>query len=149
MSAAYGIGLIAVILGMGTVIIFYTSFYYPESILTPQVAEAVLFPKTPTTQLEILSGSTNRDNPNFYPKDVKIVLGVNNKVVWVNQDTTSHTVTPTVKINDSYSGEFGSPGTIRPGDSYEFLFTEPVKFEYYCQPHPWMTGKISVTEQRF
>lgn len=149
MSSAYGIGVIALILGMGTVIIFYQSFYLPESLESPQVAYAILFPQNPTTQLEILYGADNRENPNFSPKKIEVVLGINNKVIWYNQDITGHTVSTQKEIIDSYSGKFGSDGIIRPGQSYEFLFTEPVEFDYHCIPHPWMSGTISVIEQRF
>ena len=36
-SHAYGIGVIALIIGMGASILFYTSFYYPESLEKPSV----------------------------------------------------------------------------------------------------------------
>lgn len=149
MSAAYGIGLIAVILGMGATIVFYQSFYLPELSEQPNVAHAILFPHTPSTELEILLGADNPENPNFSPKKIEVVLGLNNKVIWHNQDMVGHTVSTQNEIVDSYSGKFGSNGIIRPGQTYEFLFTEPVEFEYHCIPHPWMRGTISVVEQRF
>ncbi len=149
MSAAYGIGMIAIIVGMSVSIVFYTSFYIPESLEKPQVAYAILFPQTPTTELEILLGADNPENPNFSPKKIEVVLGINNKVIWHNQDMIGHTVSTQNEIKDSYSGKFGSNGIIPPGETYEFLFTEPVEFEYYCTPHPWMRGTISVVEQRF
>ena len=36
-SHAYGIGVIALIIGMGAVIVFYTSFWLPESLEKPSV----------------------------------------------------------------------------------------------------------------
>ena len=50
-------------------------------------------------------------------------------------------------INDS--GDFGSSGVIKPGEEYEFLFTEPQVVQYHCQPHPWMIGEITVSKSRF
>ncbi|NWJ90460.1 copper-binding protein, partial [Marine Group I thaumarchaeote] len=40
------------------------------------------------------------------------------------------------------------------GEIYDFLFTEappniPVTIEYHCDPHPWMTGKVVVSQARF
>ncbi len=32
------------------------------------------------------------------------------------------------------------------GGSYEFTFVEPGEYDYYCMVHPWMTGKIMVSE---
>ena len=65
--------------------------------------------------------------------------------------TRSH---PTIAILIAYSGDFGSVGVIKPGDTYEFLFTEappntPVTIDYHCDPHPWMTGTVVVSQARF
>ena len=35
---------------------------------------------------------------------------------------------------------FGSD-SLRPGDSYQFAFTEPGTFAYHGQPHPWQRRK--------
>ena len=80
---------------------------------------------------------------------VSIQLGVDNKVIWTNYDETPHTVTPDKEFVDKYSGEFGSPGVVKPGMTYEFLFTEDAKIGYHCAPHPWMKGSLEVTKQRF
>ena len=44
-SHAYGIGVIAVIIGMSTFVVFYTSFYLPESLAKPSVSEHILNPE--------------------------------------------------------------------------------------------------------
>ena len=31
---------------------------------------------------------------------------------------------------------------MKPGETYEFLFTEPQDVPYHCTPHPWMEGTI-------
>jgi plastocyanin len=38
---------------------------------------------------------------------------------------------------------------LKPGETYEFVFTEPQVVAYHCTPHPWMTGKITVDLSRF
>ena len=43
-SHAYGIGVIALIIGMGASIVFYTSFYLPESLEKPSVSDHILHP---------------------------------------------------------------------------------------------------------
>ncbi len=43
-SHAYGIGVIALIIGMGASVVFYTSFYLPESLEKPSVDIHILEP---------------------------------------------------------------------------------------------------------
>lgn len=147
-SHAYGIGLIALIVGMSASVVFYTSFYLPESLAKPSVSEEILEPEE-IFNIKILLGAVTEGNENYVPNKSETILGFDNHVVWTNNDQTAHTVTPDVPYTDSYSGEFGSPGVIKPGDTYEFLFTEPGEISYHCQPHPWMTGKISILVPKF
>ena len=44
-SHAYGIGVISLLVGMAVVLVFYTSFYLPESLLKPSVSEHILEPE--------------------------------------------------------------------------------------------------------
>ncbi|MDF2422047.1 MAG: plastocyanin/azurin family copper-binding protein [Nitrosopumilus sp.] len=147
-SHAYGIGMIALIIGMSASVIFYTSFYLPESLTKPSVSEQILNPEE-IFFIEIVPGAVVDGNPNYVPNKPTVLLSINNKVIWQNNDDTAHTVTPDHRSEDSYSGEFGSPGVIKPGETYEFLFTEPQDVPYYCAPHPWMQGTISVEKSRF
>ena len=147
-SHAYGIGVIAVIVGMSAGLIFYTSFYLPESLAKPSVSEHILNPEE-TFMIEIVPGAVIEGNENYVPNKPIITLEKDNKVVWTNHDDTPHTVTPDHRAEDSYSGEFGFPGVIMPGEEFEFLFTEPQEIPYHCQPHPWMTGTIKIEVGRF
>ncbi|CAE6486850.1 Copper binding protein, plastocyanin/azurin family [Candidatus Nitrosotenuis uzonensis] len=148
-SHAYGIGIIAVIVGVAMGIGYYQMYYLPEESAKPSVSHEILEP-VDVTKIEIIPGSALPDQKdNFVPKLVNIQLGIDNKVIWTNSDDTPHTVTPDHKVADSYSGVFGSPGVIKAGETYEFLFTEAHEIEYHCQPHPWMKGKLIITKQRF
>jgi plastocyanin len=40
-------------------------------------------------------------------------------------------------------------GLILPQQTYEFVFTEAGEYPYHCEPHPWMTGKVTVERGRF
>ena len=147
-SHAYGIGIITIIVGVSAGIAYYQMFYIPESTAKPTVAAEILEPKEERT-IEIIPGASNSNQQdNFVPKLVNAQLSFDNKVIWKNTDNVAHTVTPDTPIVDSYSGKFGSPGVIKPGTTYEFLFTEDVKFGYHCEPHPWMKGSIEVTKLR-
>ena len=147
-SHAYGIGMIALIIGMSASVVFYTSFYLPESLAKPSVSDHILHPEEDFI-IEIVPGAVVEGNPNYVPNKPVVALTVNNKVIWQNNDDTAHTVTPDHRQTDSYSGEFGSPGVMKPGETYEFLFTEPQDVPYHCTPHPWMEGTISVELSRF
>jgi plastocyanin len=147
-SHAYGIGVIAVIIGMSVSVVFYTSFYLPESLAKPSVSDHILHPSEDFI-IEIVPGALIEGNENYVPNKATAILEVSNKVVWQNNDDTAHTVTPDHRHADSYSGDFGSTGVLKPGDAYEFLFTEAQEVHYHCTPHPWMTGSIVVEKSRF
>ncbi len=148
-SHAYGIGIMAVIIGAAVGVGYYQMYYLPESLAKPKVSHEILEP-VGKSEISIILGAANPEQAdNFIPKLVNIQLGVDNHVVWTNQDDTAHTVTPDHRIEDSYSGEFGSLGVIKPGETYEFLFTEANVIEYHCTPHPWMKGSLEITKQRF
>ena len=147
-SHAYGIGMIALIIGMSASVVFYTSFYLPESMAKPSVSDHILHPEEDFI-IEIVPGAVVEGQPNYVPNKPVVALTVNNNVLWQNNDDTAHTVTPDHRSEDSYSGEFGSPGVMKPGETYEFLFTEPQDVPYHCTPHPWMEGTISVELSRF
>ncbi|AFS83487.1 cupredoxin domain-containing protein [Candidatus Nitrosopumilus sediminis] len=147
-SHAYGIGMIALIIGMSASVVFYTSFYLPESLAKPSVDEHILNPEK-SLLIEIVPGAVIEGNQNYVPNKADALLSINNLVVWKNNDDTAHTVTPDHRTSDSYSGDFGSEGVLKPGDTYEFLFTEPQEIHYHCQPHPWMKGSLIVEVSRF
>jgi len=147
-SHAYGVGVIALIIGMSVSVIFYTSFYLPESLAKPSVAEHILNPEEDFI-IEIVLGAVIDGNENYVPNTAKTLLGISNKVIWKNLDDTPHTVTPDHRASDSYSGDFGSIGVIKPGESFEFLFTEAQEIPYHCEPHPWMKGTIIIEKSRF
>jgi len=146
-SHAYGIGVIALIVGMSVVMVFYTSFYLPEQMAKPSVSLEIL--ESEIFNITIIAGAVIDDGNDYEPKNAKIILGKSNKVLWTNQDNTAHIVTPPHRYDDSYSGIFESPGVIKPGETFEFLFTETGTIEYQCIPHPWMSGSITIEENRF
>ena len=148
-SHAYGIGMIALIIGMSASVIFYTSFYLPESMAKPSVSDHILHPAEEFFIIEIVPGAVIEGNDNYVPNDPTVLLTFTNNVRWINNDDTAHTVTPDHRHADGYTGDFGSTGVLKPGDVYDFLFTEPQEVHYHCQPHPWMTGSITVEKSRF
>lgn len=143
-SHAYGIGLIAVIIGAAVGISYYQLYFIPELNAKPIIPDKVLHPGEPLTITIVPGAESQSQEQNFVPKQAKAQLGVNNLVVWKNTGDVAHTVTPDKPWKDQYSGKFGSPGVIKPGKTYQFLFTEEVSIPYHCDPHPWMKGTITI-----
>ena len=148
-SHAYGVGLIALLVAVSASTVFYTSFYLPESLAKPSVDDHILHPEEEFFTIEIVPGALTEGNENYVPNKPTVLLTFTNHVKWINNDDTAHTVTPDHRHADSYSGDFGTPGILKSGDTYEFLFTEPQEVHYHCTPHPWMKGTVIVEKSRF
>ena len=74
------------------------------------------------------------DNFAFTPGSITVKRGT--KVTWTNHDDIPHTV-------DSTQGKFKS-AALDTDQKFEFQFTEPGEYPYYCRLHPKMTGSIVV-----
>jgi plastocyanin len=72
----------------------------------------------------------------FYPTIATVIIGMNNTVTWTNKDYATHTVT-------SNSGLFDS-GILGYSQSWNYTFTTPGNYSYYCSNHPWMLGSVVV-----
>ena len=79
-------------------------------------------------------------NHSYTPQELKVVVG--DAVKWVNRDGTRHSAT-----RDS-APKFDTGLLAKDQESLPISFLEasPVEgYEYYCNPHPDMLGKIIVT----
>jgi plastocyanin len=76
----------------------------------------------------------NIDNFAFTAAVITVKAGT--QVTWVNHDDIPHTV-------DSTEGKFKS-SALDTNDKFEFRFTQPGEYPFYCRMHPKMTGKIIV-----
>jgi amicyanin len=70
----------------------------------------------------------------FSPAALTITEG--DTVTWTNTDPVVHTVTSTTGAFDS--------GDLAQDDSFSFTFTTAGTYDYFCTPHPTMTGQIVV-----
>ncbi|HET7148471.1 MAG TPA: plastocyanin/azurin family copper-binding protein [Candidatus Nitrosopolaris sp.] len=99
------------------------------------------------TTVNIVAGASVQGNPNFVPNDAKVPLS--NKIVWVNKDTVPHTATSGTSASDPTSGKIFDTKIITNGQSSPPQQLKGVKvgdsIPYYCQIHPYMTAKITVT----
>ena len=79
-SHAYSIGMIVLIIGMSVSVVFYTSFYLPESLAKPSVSEEILEPEGDFI-IEIVPDAVIEGNQNYVPNKAKVSLTINNKVI--------------------------------------------------------------------
>lgn len=146
---AGGISIIAFIVAVAVSMSYYQFVYTPESNAKPQLPEEVLNPPEPVTVSIIEGSALPSQQKNFDPKEIRGTLGISNKIIWTNADTTAHTVTTDDQYTDQISGPFDSidsTGLILPQQTYEFTFTKDGEYPYHCEPHPWMTGKVTVVK---
>src|SRR5439155_19407968 len=113
---------------------------------TPASA-SVTAPLPGATTISILAGASVQGNPNFDPNNAQVPLG--NKIVWVNKDSVPHTATSGLSASDPASGKIFDTKIISNGQSSPPQQLKSVKvgdiIPYYCQIHPYMTAKITVT----
>jgi plastocyanin len=87
--------------------------------------------------ITIVQGAASQNNPQFFsPSSFAAKAGTT--VTWVNKDSTGHTVT-------SVGSSLFDSGVIPLGGTFQFTFTQPGTYQYYCTIHPWMKGTVVVT----
>jgi plastocyanin len=97
---------------------------------------------TGVVRVTIPKGAGIDQSINFTPATIKVVLGVNNTIVWTNQDPIPHTVTSSSV--PSGAAAFDS-GTMSQGQTYQATLTVPGTYKYLCTIHPtWMVAQIIV-----
>src|SRR5437667_5809420 len=95
-----------------------------------------------TISATIPSGVGTNQSLSYQPANMTVVIGVNNTIVWTNQDSTLHTVTST--LVPSQASSFDS-GIMSPGDTFRVTLTVPGTYQYYCTLHPdWMKATVVV-----
>jgi plastocyanin len=91
------------------------------------------------------SQSSTLRGQGYEPDVVTVVIGVNNTVKWVNEDSdvflgltvsVPHTIT-------NPQGAFDS-GLLATGDTFTHVFTTPGTYYYHCDYHPWQKGWVVV-----
>lgn len=73
----------------------------------------------------------------FAYEPAMVMAASGDTVTWTNNDSVPHTVT-------SSTGLFQS-GTMQPGDTFSFTFTDPGTYDYFCEFHAGMTGQVMVS----
>jgi len=76
----------------------------------------------------------------FSPNAITVKAGTT--VRWINMDFVAHTVS--FGAHDNMTEGMGSNLLGHMG-AYEYTFTQAGVYEYHCDPHPYMTGTVTVT----
>ena len=84
-------------------------------------------PKPPANEVYIMSSA-------FDPPTINVT--VNTTVKWTNKEWVSHDVTSNTGLFDS--------GTFNVNGTFIYKFIAAGTYEYHCESHPTMTGKIIV-----
>jgi plastocyanin len=101
-------------------------------------------PKVVTVIIPNGSSIESSEHNNFEPEMIKVVIGVNNTVRWINHDLIASSVVAGDKtdpdfFNATQSENQNEPPKVfmTPGESFEFTFMKAGTFEYYggLQPH--------------
>lgn len=76
------------------------------------------------------------ENYQYLPKTITVKKGT--VVTWTNKDAVAHTVTSTSGsvLNSPYFGK---------NQTWSYTFDTVGTYDYKCAPHPYMTGRVVVT----
>jgi plastocyanin len=74
----------------------------------------------------------------FRYKPAHITISPGTRVIWINRDSTPHTVT-------ANNGTSYDSGLLRKGERFSRIFQRAgITSRYYCRPHPHMMGSVTV-----
>jgi plastocyanin len=107
------------------------SFAEPPSIDVAEPETALQQPGPAEGQPFIVTARQSSFEPGF----PAVPLGTT--VVWVNRDRELHTVTSDIGLFDL---------EVEPGARVSMTFTEAGVYFYFCLPHDWMIGEITVED---
>jgi plastocyanin len=109
-----------------------------------------------------INASDQESGQAFVPQTIIVIIGVNNTVRWINQDTSMHWIEAD---NDRYDSAFyqltemtasaqadrsnidsSKDKVLYPNEYFEYTFTKPGEYGYHSKP--WMRGTVIVMESR-
>jgi plastocyanin len=113
---------------------------------------SVLLPNSQMVTIVVIPAGASIEPNSYEPALVKVTLGVNNTVRWINQDSVPHGIIsddgyrdPLTGVPfDSYAKSGNGSSFMMPGEVFEFTFREPGEYHYHMEPHPWMQGTVLV-----
>jgi alcohol dehydrogenase (cytochrome c) len=101
--------------------------------------DPVAAPPAPASQVATTARSVNSvtiEDFDFKPGVFGVAVPPGTTITWTNTGPTAHTTTADNGTWDS--------GLLNAGDSYSFTFNDPGVYWYFCRPHPFMRGTITI-----
>ncbi|MGH9920636.1 MAG: plastocyanin/azurin family copper-binding protein, partial [Nitrososphaerales archaeon] len=114
----------------------YTGQTVPQGVSSASTGAAVADVSIPNG-----TGANSSSGLNFSPDSITVVIGVNNTVMWTNDDAVLHTVTSSSVPAGAQSFNDAS---LSPGSTFIVTFTTPGTYQYHCSIHSWMRGTVVV-----
>jgi plastocyanin len=111
-------------------------------------------PRVVTVVIPEGSSSESSEHNNFEPSVITVVIGVNNTVRWINEDTVPSTVLASSDGDPDFlrateeKRNSDNPFLMPNGDTFEYTFTKEGRFDYHSEPHPWKQGAVIVLPQQ-
>jgi plastocyanin len=96
-------------------------------------------PPAPAAQVSATARSVNTvivEDFDFKPGVFGVAVPPGTSITWTNNGPTVHTTTSDSGVWDS--------GDLQVGQSFSFTFTDPGVYWYFCRPHPFMRGTITI-----
>jgi alcohol dehydrogenase (cytochrome c) len=96
-------------------------------------------PPAPATQVASTARSVTNvtiEDFDFNPGVFGVAVPPGTTITWTNNGPTVHTTTSDSGVWDS--------GDLQVGDDFSFTFTDPGVYWYFCRPHPFMRGSITI-----
>jgi plastocyanin len=100
---------------------------------------AVVSQKISTELAEAADASKAVTIQGFQFKPGALTVKHGTTVMFTNKDAVSHTVTP------DRGGKFTATGRLQKNDSKQVIFNQVGEQDYFCEIHPSMKGKVTVT----
>jgi plastocyanin len=133
----------------------------PDKIQVVDLGESMIIGTVNSTNVSTLVIPDGSDDPtygkNFEPGYLVVVLGINNTVQWINHgDMTNRIVVDgqnipgfsgTTSTLANVQGMTSQPIFLKPGESFNFTFTQAGEFGYHAEPHSWLHGWVLVLPQ--
>ncbi len=133
--------LIAVTVGAAFVGVYAYALAQKPSQLSPPMT-VIHIPKYSSVPPASWHNFTDLSSPTFqFPVNKTVVVGVNNTIEWVNDDSVAHTVT-SFQVPTGAS-TFNSD-LILPEKTFTVTLTGPGVYKYFCAWHNWLAGVITV-----
>jgi plastocyanin len=126
-------------IAIGFILILLVGVGFTGIILTPSASKSSL---KPDGFISISMGSSNPQpdsNVTFSPRNVTVIIGLNNTVEWKNNDVAAHTVTSMGNDPTSFNSN-----VIPVNGTFIYEFTQPGYYLYHCTLHAWMFGSVMV-----